>query len=280
MAAITATAISKSRKTIAQEIRGLTRDIALHSVELGKKLRAARATFKTVKLGGAAYSRPGWLEWAKKETGLGPDMVNKFIRVAEKFPAVGTLKWQISPRVLMLLSGEAVSAETRGAVTERLDQGEKITAAEARDIIARAKTGGITKKEIKKISAFHADNAPPLPKPKVAKKQARDSGEFVLASDGYYYSPATEDQIERHEKSLRLTCKVLRAVETLADMEVTPHEFIDQAVFYMLWTKPGEENAVAEAAKWLNALATVWATAEGGIRQRVVDMREQRKARA
>jgi hypothetical protein len=269
-------AVTGKRQDLAKEIRELTKNVALNSIEMGKKLKTARATFPVVKGKGAIRSRPGWEEWSTKETGLSIDTINRLIKAAEQFHATPTgVSWKTGKAVLRLLVPKNVPQEAKKQIIDKLDKGEKVTEAEAKEIISRATKGGITKKEIEKISAFHADNAPPLPKPKEAKKEARDSGEFVLASDGYYYSPASDEAIEKHAKSLRLTCKVLRAVETLNTMEVTPHQFIDQAIFYMLWAD--NERAVRNAAKWLDALATSWETSADKIKQKVATMREERQ---
>lgn len=271
-------ALTGKRDALAQDIRELTKNVALNSIEMGKKLTTAQNTFPTVqgKRGGTP-TRPGWDEWVKKETGLTRDMAARLIRIAKNIPARNALRSGASFRVLTILARDTIPPEARKTVTDKLDKGEKVTEAEAKEIISRATSGGITKKEIKKISAFHAENAPPLPKPKEAKKQARENGEFVLASDGYYYSPATEEQIKKNENNLRMTCKVLRAVETLSHMEVTPHQFVDRAIFYMLWVDPKTEPTVREAAKWLDALATTWEMSADKIKQKIADMREARE---
>jgi hypothetical protein len=201
-------------------------------------------------------------------------MVDNFIRIAAKFSSKQVATWKASRTVLTVLAKPSLPEPARKEVVELLDSGKTVTEQEAKEIIARAANGGITKKEIKKISAFHAENMPPLPKPKAAKKEARESGEFVLASDGYYYSPASDEDIMKHEKSLRMTCKVLRAVETLSTMEVTPHQFIDRAIFYMLWNDPKQKHMVRDAAKWLGALAVTWEAEADKIKQKVIDMRE------
>ena len=182
-------AVLKRRAALAIQIRALTKGVAVDSLAMGKKLKVARDTFPVVKGHGAQYSRPGWEAWEKKEVGLSMTMINHLINMGERFGKMSVVP-KVSRSVLITLAQPKVPEAAVREVTKRATT-RKVTEREAREIIGRATKGGITKKEIKKISAFHAENAPPLPKPREAQKQARESGEFTLASDGYYYSPAT-----------------------------------------------------------------------------------------
>jgi hypothetical protein len=270
-------AVAEDRAKLAVEIRKLVKDIAVNSVKLGLKLIDARDTFPTTNKGPNKHrGRPGWRQWVKDEAGLSVSTVNILIRVATKFGSNSTLSnWKVSGRVLKLLSSPNVSNSTRLEVVGRIEKGETISEKEAKAIVAKVNEGrGITKKEIGKVSSFYGTDRQ-LPKPADARKQARDSGLLVLASDGYYYTPATDDQIKMGERQRHLVFGMRRAVEMLASIEMTPHQFIDFAPDYILPTEEEDRKNVRAAAKWLNAFATAWE-----IKADIIEQQIQQRAEA
>jgi len=50
---------------------------------------------------------------------------------------------------------------------------------------------------------------------------------------------------------------IKRAVKALADIELTPHQFLKYANPWQLW-KPEEEEEISKALKWLTALSAAW----------------------
>jgi hypothetical protein len=269
------------RAKLATQIRELTKNIAVNSIELGLKLRAAKDTFPTVNKGPRKHrGRPGWKQWAKNETGLSISSINTMIRIADQFGSNTTVPgWKIGLKVLRLLSAPGVSNSARLEVVGRVEKGETITEKEARAIVEKVNTGrGITKKEIGKVSSFYGTDKQ-LPKPRDARKQARDSGMLVLASDGYYYTPATDDQIQLGERQRHLVFGMRRAVEMLASINMTPHQFIDFAPDYILPTDDEERKQVREAAKWLNAFAIAWEIKADLIEKQIRERAEALKER-
>jgi len=51
---------------------------------------------------------------------------------------------------------------------------------------------------------------------------------------------------------------VRRAVECLASMELSPHQFLSFALPHQLWSR--DDKQIGVALKWLNALHTAWET--------------------
>lgn len=270
--------ITGKRNILAKEIRELTKDVAVNSIEMGRKLLTAQKTFPPKKGGhGGTPSRPGWEDWCKKEVGLSKDMVKRLIQIAKKFPVGTAIPTGASRNVLRLLASSATTPEAHKTIVDKLDKGETVTEAEAKEIVHKVNRGqGITKKEIGKVSSFYGTDKT-LPKPKEARKEARDTGMLVLASDGYYYTPATDDQIKMGEKQRHLVFGMRRAVEMLASIDMTPHQFIDFAPDYILPTEDDERRNVREAAKWLNAFAAAWEIKADTIKQQIEQRVAERK---
>jgi hypothetical protein len=265
-----------ARKKLASEIRELSKNLATNTIALGQKLKDARDTFQPVKGRGAQFSRPGWSQWYKKETGLSQASVYNLILIADKFASTRVDSWKAGNKILGFLARPSTPEKARQEIIGRLDKGETVTAREAEAIAERVRAGqGITKKEIGKVSAFFGGDKN-LPKPQQAKAEARKTGTLVLASDGYYYTPATDEQLATGKKQTQIVFGVKRAVEMLCSVDMTPHQFLDYAPDFLLWTDKNERDDVAKAAKWLSALAAAWEMRADKITAQIEQRAEER----
>jgi len=248
------------RAELAGQFRQLAQDWSKNTVEMGQTLAKAKETFpkRGQNLRTPDFKGTGalWEHWVTKEAGISRAQADRLIQIASIAPA-GAIGWRASKSVLKLIATSEVPKEAREHVIERLDKGEAVTAKDAKEIIDRVKHGkGITRKEIKKISSFMPSKD--LPKPKEARKQALETKSLVLASDGNFYTPATDAQIEVAKERRTLVFNVRRAVETLSTMKMTPKQFLDYAPETLLWVEDGEAVLVAKAAEWLDDLAECW----------------------
>src|SRR5262245_18579947 len=226
----------------ARRIKALMEKFTENLFKLGSELSEAReefaraandtsleGSFRRVKHGG----RTLWEQWLAKEVGISVGHAEKLIKIYAKFGKMA-IKPKLSFNVLDYLTQKQVPEAGRTEVTLRSAMGEPIS-----------------KKKARKIVAQH------LPKPKEAARIARETGKLVLASDDKYYTGATEEEGKEIDKRIEIVYGVRRAVETLAKMEMSPHEFLGYAQPHQLWRK-NEEHLLTDSLGWLQALYTAW----------------------
>ena len=200
-----------------------------NTIELGKELKTVRDSFEK----GDRGLRAGWNEWLKDEIGIAEGHARSLIRVADQFDGVNA-ELATSFSVLEYLSREHVPDEGRREVIKRIESGEQIGKGRAKEIVDEHR-----------------------PKPKEANQIAHDTGKPTLASDGYLYFGASKDEAKQIDDRRTAVYAVRRAVETLAEMEVSPHQFIQLALPHQLWTADNE-GEIDKALKWLSALHAAW----------------------
>lgn len=229
MNAVTTLPNSSDLTQSAERIRGLMVDAANNSISLGHELLKVREkNFPR----GLNNSRPGWKEWLKSEFDISERTARKFIQVADRF---GPRRAELpaATNVLALLSG-AIPESAEIEITRRLKAGEKIGERKARKIIDEN-----------------------LPSPSKARKQARETGRPVAATDGYVYFGATKEEEEKIELRRSIVFGVRRAVESLSAVPMSPHEFLKYALPHQLWNED-EGPLIEKAADWLWALHVAW----------------------
>lgn len=258
-------------------IQRLQKETAGNLIEIGKWLKKAQATFPR----GPNNSRRGWAEWLKTNVRMSEKHAFKFIQVGTKFGSrlvPGGTNWKIASDTLRFLAQDNVPQAARDEAVSRLDRGEEITHREAirlRDSFERG--GAVTRRQLRAMGDHFGEARDDLPSPREARRLARETNSLVLARDNNYYTPATDEQIEVAERVRNLVFGVRRAVETLAGMPVTPHQFLNQAPDHLLWVGDEESGLVTKAARWITALAAAWEPMEEEVRERLRQRRERRR---
>jgi len=230
--AINANNLETARRASAKRVRDLMAQWSTSTVEIGLELIEALEFFPKE---GPNNSRPGWARWLRSECGIGENHASGLMNIGRKF---GHLKGKRLPgnRVLRLLSYTTTPEAGVREVLRRVQRGEDVPAKAAKEIVDKHR-----------------------PKPKDANKQAKETGKPVLASDGYLYFGASKEQARASEERRTVVYSVRRAVECLASVEVTPHQFLESALPHQLWNRE-DEKQIDRALKWLNALHAAWET--------------------
>jgi hypothetical protein len=212
-----------------KRIHKLMDDWSKNTIELGKELLAARENFPLVK-----GARPGWQNWIRDQVGIDPRTAYNFMKVAEKFGSSRELP-AISRRILVMLAQDTVPDAGKNEVIERIRKGERVTARHAGKIIAEHR----------------------YPKPTEANKQAKETGQPVQASDGYIYFGTSKSDAQLGEDRRTVVYGVKDAIEALAEVELTPLNFIKFMLPHQRWDH-NEEKKIEKARLWLNELAKEW----------------------
>lgn len=222
----------KSRDASARRIRELMDDWTNNTLDLGAELDRAADTFPINPK--RPNERPGFMQWAKKETGLSESQIGCLLQVHRKFgPHRNGAR--LSHNVMRLLSVDSVPEDARREVIERVAKGEKIGPATAKEIADKHR----------------------LPTPRAANKQAKDEGRPVLASDGYIYLGGDPEKAKEGEDRRTMVYGVRRALETLGEIQLTPTQFLNYALPHQLWTAE-EAKVIKRALRWLAALDAAW----------------------
>jgi hypothetical protein len=195
---------------------------------MGECLSEIQAHYETEKIRGAAYRRPGWLEWLENEQ-IKPDFAKRMIRIYNRFGGVRGLA-DASAHVLEFLSRETVPEAGRIEAVERIRGGEKVGLGKAKEIVR-----------------------PHRPRPAEARKIARENDRPVTASDGNIYFGATKQEAADADARREQTYAVLGAIENLASVDASPVEWLEAANSWDLW-QPHELHQLTTACKWLNHL--------------------------
>jgi hypothetical protein len=220
------------RDQSAQRVRELMKEWSSNTLEIGIVLAEAKATFPVA---GPKGQRPGWRTWLK-DTGIGRAHADSLINVAEKFGHLRGKQKLPSAKVLSFLARKTTPGAARKEVLRLTKQGRKIGTRKAHQIADKHR-----------------------PKPAQANKQAKETGKPVLASDGYLYFGTSKQQAKQGEMRRSIVYSVRRAVECLATVALTPHQFLSFALPHQLWTSENEQQ-IGQANKWLHALSTAWET--------------------
>lgn len=233
-----ATNVVSFRDAKAKRIKELATAWAENTIQLGRELNEARDSFPEEKVGGAVKRRPDWENWLKTNIGFSIDYANRLIRIWQTFGGkTAGLAAPASFKVLDYLSTGHVPDEAREQVIKRISAGETIGKGKAQNIVEAVKT-----------------DAPP---PSEANRIAKETGKPTLARDGNYYLGASKEEAAQTEARRRMVYGVRDAVKALAETEVTPAQFLKQALPHQLWSHD-EEHLIGEALDWLTRLAAAW----------------------
>lgn len=102
-----------------------------------------------------------------------------------------------------------------------------------------------------------------LPKPADARQIARETGRMVSASDGNLYSGTTEEEDADYLSRREQTYGVMDAIKTLADVGVTPGDWLDQSKPH--WLNRFDVGDLERAVAWLEQLRTDYFQREGVV---------------
>jgi hypothetical protein len=112
----------------AEAIRVLGKRMITDIIEIGQRLTAVKQ----------AQPRGAWLKWLKREFDWTDRTATNYMRIAEVFGSKSEnfSDLEISPSALLQLAGPEVGEEIRDKAIGRAQQGERITLAKAREMVA------------------------------------------------------------------------------------------------------------------------------------------------
>src|SRR5262245_24006080 len=192
------------REAAARRLKELMRNWTANTLALGAELMQAAETFPVNPR--RTDERPGFMRWAKQATGLSQTQITSLLAVHRKFGHRHS-DVRLSQNVMMYLSRAEVPESARIEAVDRAERGEHIT-----------------RKDAKKIIKAHA-----LPSAKQANAQAKEEGRPVLARDGFIYFGTDPGRAKEGEDRRTMVYGVRRALETLAGIHLTAHQFLDYA---------------------------------------------------
>jgi hypothetical protein len=226
-----------SRVAAAKRIKVLMEKWASNTLALGAELARARETFPTKNK--RPHERIGFRQWARKTTGLSFGHITGLLWIHYKFGSRAHDAQLLGSQVLRTLATSKVPESARIEALDRAKKGERLTARQAKKIVQKHK----------------------LPGPKKANEQAREEGRPVLASDGFIYFGATEQQAKEGEDRRTMVYGVKRALDHLGNIHLTGRQFLAYALPHQLWSD--EQAAIIKRAlRWLNDLNDAWGARE------------------
>lgn len=220
------------REAAAKRIKQLMQNWTANTLALGSELTRTAETFPLNPK--RPDQRPGFMKWARQETGLSETQINSLLHVHRKFghqPGAA----QLAQKVMVLLSRKDVPESARIEVLGRAERGEHISHGEA-----------------KKIADKHK-----LPGPKAANQQAKEEGHPVFASDGYIYFGTDPAKAKEGMDRRRMVFGVRDALQHLGGIHLTGRQFLDYAFPHQLWTAE-EAPIIKKALRWLIDLNDAW----------------------
>jgi hypothetical protein len=224
-----------ARELCAKRIRELIQDWVNDLIALGRELKAARNTFPVTGRTANKDIRAGWPEWIKTEIGISLHYATELIRLADFIIGNGIAVEGLGLgfTVLRVICSERTPEQARQEIIDLAQAGEIVGESRAKHIVQQY-----------------------LPTPKEANQEARETHRPVLAKDGYLYFGGTKEEIAAGTERRTIVYAVRRAVETLSDLGMTPHQFLQYALPHQLW-QANEVPQIKQAAGWLHALQVV-----------------------
>lgn len=216
----------RTLEAIAHDIESRAIDMAKNGLEIGHNFCKARDILKT---------RTEFRAWCLEKTRFSEPSIDRFMRVYKKFGG-RSISGKTSQAVLEFLVPDHIPDSAIDELEDRANEGEVVTVKVARKIVHKHE----------------------LPTPKEANKQARESKEMVLASDGYYYFGHSKEEAEIIDHRRTMVFGIRRAVETLAGIEMTPRQFLNMVPPHLDWWQEGEAKQLDKAVAWLTKLATLY----------------------
>jgi hypothetical protein len=113
----------------AEAIRALGKRAIANIIEIGRRLTEC----KTI------LGHGNWLRWLEHEFGWSDETARRFIRVEEMAKSHNLLNLDFPVSALYLLAAPSTPAEVRDEILDRAKNGEKVTHAEVKCVVADAK---------------------------------------------------------------------------------------------------------------------------------------------
>lgn len=215
--------VLKELDRLADEIRQHQFDARNSVWEIAQKLTEARSLFPETK---PMIGNMSWSDWTQAEVGLNGDSATRMIRTWEKFSPSPEAEKIPFTTLIELVSPNTPESLIKEVLAEADNPPSK------REVQARKK--GV------------------LPSPREARQQAIASGEYVQASDGTLVAPITDAKQDEINERRTLVYEFRDAVEHLADMVVTPKEWLNRAASHQTYTLD-DIGDVARAKDYLEA---------------------------
>lgn len=148
--------------------------------------------------------------------------------------------WSALYKLSFLTQEAFADAKNKGLIT----QDTTISGAAAIARAYRTPEGGVVERDTKSSTSH--------PTPKQAREIARKTKRLILASDGKLYSGATEEEEHEHASRREVTYGIIDAIKTIADVGMTPKQWLDQSEKH--WLRTFQLGAVEDAIDWLRDL--------------------------
>jgi hypothetical protein len=222
------------REAAAKRIKQLMHDWTANTLALAAELAQAADTFPVNAK--RPDQRPGFAKWAVQATGLSKTQINNLFSVHKNFGhRQHSGRAQLAQNVMFILSRSDVPESARIEALDRAERGEHVG-----------------HKDAKKIAKVHK-----LPSAKDANEQAKEEGRPILARDGYIYFGTDLSRAKEGEDRRTMVYGVRKALDTLGNIQLTGHQFLDYALPHQLWDKD-EAKIIKQALRWLTSLDEAW----------------------
>jgi hypothetical protein len=240
----------------AEAIRVLGRRVVRDVIEIGQRLSEVHDRL-------AKRGRGQWLNWLDKEFGWSENAARRYIEIAAAFHELVSAKKTdtnilIDIGALHLLSHEAVPEDIRVEALDKAEAGDRITLAEAKELIAGEVADKIAelrataqKQRDEAVASATAELREALEvliketsrEPTVeaaieimlrisGKKQlTRTQAQAIAMLTGYavpwrgtMIPPASSEDVRISERNLEITSNLIRAVQFFGDCQMTPED--------------------------------------------------------
>ena len=236
----------KASKDRAKEIRDYDVAAGANIIAMGGLLKKQRDAFGSVVNRKQARGTDTWTSWLQAELGWhSRSHANRVIQVYERFDGVGPTP-SMTYDMMRLLAAKSTPQQLVDEVLELAKQGK----------LPKVKKVAATKKKMMDPN--------PLLTPTEAKKLAKADGAAVMASDGRYYKPMDEQDIEAYEERRARTFAAHDAIEAINGIGLTPGELLAEAE--PRWLGLLELGKIEAAGSWLEQLRK-----DFKVRQRIID---------
>jgi len=232
-----------SLRDAAAKIRAAGQKAVEGYFEIGRQLILARKQFDQYGRRQDGGENGEWVKWIEKEIGFSLGAANRIKAMTKKFGRA-TSHDQLPPIGVLF---EITPDDTPNAVVQHVLEHPETTMREARQL----------GKDIKAQEATAEIQERPLSTVSEARVEARETHHPVLARDGKIYFGATKEEGERAAERRKLIYSVREAIELLADLEVTPAEWVEEARPWQFHDF-NTEDEITTARNWLDTLVFVW----------------------
>lgn len=159
-------------------------------------------------------------------------------------------QWTVLRELARLTAEDFDWAESKGLISPEMSRG----AATAIGRVKQVEEGGVI--EVGR-------NPRDFPTPSEAREIARQTKRFVAASDGNVYSGASAEEEANHNHRRDRTYGVRDGIDTIADCDVSPAEWLKEADDH--WLHDMTLASIDAAIDWLTALRPLLAQKQGVV---------------